>query len=156
MAKSIAFYRRAKWAGLALSLLLLGLYVFSYLHVFYWGKSYDYMALARGQIGHYAEFAETPGGGPPTEYFAPYPRWEISLGWCFLATAIATAWLWYQARSRIVPGHCACCGYDLTGNISGICPECGTPARVLGGDSDHTRPSPTSASGDPRREEVNR
>ncbi len=22
---------------------------------------------------------------------------------------------------------CGCCGYDLTGNISGICPECGTP-----------------------------
>ena len=25
-------------------------------------------------------------------------------------------------------GLCVSCGYDLTGNISGICPECGTPA----------------------------
>ncbi len=23
------------------------------------------------------------------------------------------------------PGHCGQCGYDLTGNVSGICPECG-------------------------------
>lgn len=25
---------------------------------------------------------------------------------------------------------CVHCGYDLTGNISGICPECGTPVRL--------------------------
>jgi hypothetical protein len=25
------------------------------------------------------------------------------------------------------PGCCRECGYDLTGNVSGICPECGTP-----------------------------
>ncbi|MBN1342741.1 MAG: hypothetical protein JXQ73_08690 [Phycisphaerae bacterium] len=23
------------------------------------------------------------------------------------------------------PGHCGRCGYDLTGNVSGVCPECG-------------------------------
>ena len=26
------------------------------------------------------------------------------------------------------PGRCRRCGYDLTGNASGTCPECGTPA----------------------------
>lgn len=26
------------------------------------------------------------------------------------------------------PGLCVSCGYDLTGNTSGVCPECGTPA----------------------------
>jgi len=25
------------------------------------------------------------------------------------------------------PGHCVRCGYNLTGNVSGVCPECGTP-----------------------------
>jgi len=30
---------------------------------------------------------------------------------------------WTAARGR--KGHCAGCGYDLTGNVSGICPECG-------------------------------
>ncbi|MEE8169228.1 MAG: hypothetical protein V3T70_01655 [Phycisphaerae bacterium] len=29
-------------------------------------------------------------------------------------------------RRRIPPGHCRRCGYDLTGNVSGVCPECGT------------------------------
>lgn len=29
-------------------------------------------------------------------------------------------------RLRIPPGHCKKCGYDLTGNVSGVCPECGT------------------------------
>lgn len=28
-------------------------------------------------------------------------------------------------------GHCAGCGYDLTGNVSGLCPECGAPAPAM-------------------------
>ena len=27
---------------------------------------------------------------------------------------------------RHKPGHCQKCGYDLIGNVSGVCPECGT------------------------------
>ncbi len=30
------------------------------------------------------------------------------------------------ARSRRRRGLCLKCGYDLTGNVSGVCPECGT------------------------------
>jgi hypothetical protein len=30
-------------------------------------------------------------------------------------------------RRRYVPGFCRKCDYDLTGNVSGRCPECGTP-----------------------------
>ncbi len=26
---------------------------------------------------------------------------------------------------RLADGHCGYCGYDLTGNVSGVCPECG-------------------------------
>jgi predicted amidophosphoribosyltransferase len=29
---------------------------------------------------------------------------------------------------RPKPGHCQHCGYDLTCNTSGVCPECGRPA----------------------------
>jgi hypothetical protein len=28
-------------------------------------------------------------------------------------------------RRPIRPGFCLSCGYDLTGNVSGTCPECG-------------------------------
>ena len=28
---------------------------------------------------------------------------------------------------RFRPGHCPHCSYNLTGNVSGICPECGKP-----------------------------
>jgi hypothetical protein len=28
-------------------------------------------------------------------------------------------------RYKIPPGHCQICGYNLTGNVSGRCPECG-------------------------------
>jgi hypothetical protein len=36
-----------------------------------------------------------------------------------------------QARHRRL-GHCLRCNYDLTGNVSGRCPECGTPITTLG------------------------
>ena len=42
----------------------------------------------------------------------------------FLLVAIPTAFLFWRDL-RHPPGHCQKCGYDLTGNTSGICPECG-------------------------------
>lgn len=33
-------------------------------------------------------------------------------------------------RHRMPPGTCTKCGYDLTGNVSGRCPECGAPIRA--------------------------
>ena len=32
----------------------------------------------------------------------------------------------FDRAKRIERGHCAYCDYDLTGNTSGRCPECGT------------------------------
>ena len=42
-----------------------------------------------------------------------------------VASAIPNLIVWYRDRRR-PPGHCQSCGYDLTGNESGVCPECGT------------------------------
>ena len=39
----------------------------------------------------------------------------------------AVPFLWRQDREKLQPGKCRQCGYDLTGNVSGRCPECGTP-----------------------------
>ncbi len=33
---------------------------------------------------------------------------------------------WFWPTPRQGPGHCPKCDYDLTGNVSGVCPECGT------------------------------
>ncbi len=38
-----------------------------------------------------------------------------------------TIWLFIRSR-RPRAGHCMSCGYDLTGNTSGQCPECGHKA----------------------------
>ncbi len=45
--------------------------------------------------------------------------------WLPLASSLtASAWLWRSDRQP-PPGHCLHCGYDLTNNESGTCPECG-------------------------------
>jgi len=43
----------------------------------------------------------------------------------FMIVASMTWIVWYRDRHRIRPGHCRNCGYSLTGNLSGVCPECG-------------------------------
>jgi len=42
----------------------------------------------------------------------------------FAAVAIPTLLVWRFWPKPIKPGHCRC-GYNLTGNTSGVCPECG-------------------------------
>lgn len=40
--------------------------------------------------------------------------------------AVITAGAWLAALARRLPRHpCLRCGYDLEGNLSGLCPECG-------------------------------
>ena len=41
-----------------------------------------------------------------------------------------SAFLWWLDRRRFPPGHCERCGYNLTGNVSGICLECGRPVEA--------------------------
>jgi len=48
--------------------------------------------------------------------------------WCLLPGAvIPTVILWRRDRT-FPPGHCQSCGYNLMGNATGVCPECGTAA----------------------------
>lgn len=48
-------------------------------------------------------------------------------------------------RKRVpLPGHCVACGYDLAGNTSGVCPECGQYVASR-------TPTPAEGSGDPLR-----
>jgi hypothetical protein len=80
-------------------------------------------------FGHFTWPGEWPGGTMWT--------FAIWLGYPMVIAAILPAmWLvlagrnrWWSARNR-----CTACGYNLTGNTSGICPECGTPV-VRGSES---------------------
>ena len=41
--------------------------------------------------------------------------------------------LWIRPRiERMLPHLCPACGYDLTGNQSGVCPECGRAVEAVG------------------------
>jgi len=50
----------------------------------------------------------------------------ISLWVPLLIVAVPTVLLWWSDR-QFPEGHCQNCGYSLTGNVSGRCPECGEP-----------------------------
>jgi hypothetical protein len=68
-----------------------------------------------------------------------FPAWMTSppvlvLGsaWWLLAAVALAAWLAFVARRdirRLIPeageAGCRLCGYDLAGNVTGVCPECG-------------------------------
>jgi len=49
----------------------------------------------------------------------------IPLWLLFLTSVLPTGVLWNRDRRRARPGLCSRCGYDLKGNLSGVCPECG-------------------------------
>jgi hypothetical protein len=53
-----------------------------------------------------------------------YWNFRLPLWIPFLLFVIPTPFLWWRDR-RLPPGHCQKCGYNLTGNLSGVCPECG-------------------------------
>lgn len=56
-----------------------------------------------------------------TDYGVSVPLWLL-----FLCSIAVAAPLWLTA-DRKRPAHgCIRCKYDLTGNTSGVCPECGT------------------------------
>src|SRR5438552_2109151 len=45
----------------------------------------------------------------------------------FWLSLILTSWLVWRPLPEVI-GHCEFCGYNLQGNESGKCPECGKPA----------------------------
>jgi hypothetical protein len=58
------------------------------------------------------------------------PGWGI----CFVFLGLAALLMpWYPSKSQESPPLCETCGYNLTGNVSGICPECGTRVPELSG-----------------------
>ena len=60
-----------------------------------------------------------PSGWPgPNDWHVQIPLWPL------LLVLAATSLFLDRRDRRSLSGHCPC-GYDLTGNVSGKCPECG-------------------------------
>lgn len=80
--------------------------------------------------------------GPGPYYIYPSALYiqSIMYGMIILPGTIAAAWLasrkprlsWIR-RAR---NQCVKCGYDLTGNISGVCPECGATVHTSASEND--------------------
>lgn len=69
-------------------------------------------------------------GGPsvPASFtFARLPLWPAAA-----LTLLPGLWFLirraHRRRHREFRGYCLACGYNLSGNLSGVCPECGEPA----------------------------
>ena len=167
MARPSRTRRILKWTGVGLSLLIF----------FAWGFSLKYAMQVRvGQRGFIFIYGGVirvmqihgppsmdPGSGigwlgwSGIQFVKPELRWNgtppapfdlVFPYWLLLLTAIPTAWLWHRDRRRIRPGCCLRCGYDLTGNTSGVCPECGDkvhpPAVLADSECGEAKPPPST------------
>jgi len=67
-------------------------------------------------------FQDPSGTGQPTwSRTLTIPLWML-----LAAMLVPMIHLWRMDR-RPPPGHCPRCRYNLTGNTTGVCPECGQP-----------------------------
>ncbi len=144
--------RTAKWAGLTLSLLIMAMWAVSYRWSFAasawgWGGVSTCGILSAVELLFDEEqascFVVPSSGCADEDWGLTWPEfwstdWGVSSSqvpfWFpFLLIAAPTGILWYRDRHHIQPGHCQKCGYNLTGNTSGKCPECGTACDVQTG-----------------------
>ncbi len=144
--------RFAKWAGLSMCLLLASAFA---LTEGKWGPAYRFASGIHFGVGNatLAVFNELPPLFPFQGWVSCFvnPNGDIVVSSSSLATirsgvpiplydgrgrsvrfrtlfflaALPAAILWYP-QVRHASGHCRKCGYNLTGNVSGVCPECGT------------------------------
>ena len=74
-----------------------------------------------------------PWAGQVNRWRFRYTRWSDGSGevgvpvWAIGAVASVAGTVACFPRRRSKAHQCPACGYDLTGNVSGVCPECGRP-----------------------------
>ena len=127
--------KTVKWLGVTACAAIIALAVLGYSHIsepvdFRFGE-YAISLYSSGWDFHatcldIGAMGRRPVDNYPHLFYIPV-IWEFDIPlWIPLAIfAVPTALLFYLDRRRATPGTCARCGYDLTGNTSGRCPECG-------------------------------
>ena len=148
--------RILKWTGIGTSVLLLYGWVMFRFQAVQWWYSSPYQETAIGAWGGNIQFITynnvvllpfiPPPGWSTNHNMNVPPSWgfnwpvvelskasrqlrlELPFWLVLLAITLPTAWLWHCDRRRIKPDCCLRCGYDLTSNTSGVCPECGDKA----------------------------
>ena len=90
----------------------------------------------------YDAFGSSAIGWEPTYAFKYDQYYTVALWKPLALIVLPTALLWLMNKFRFRAANCQQCGYNLKGNVSGNCSECGTPT----GTSERT---PWSASSRP-------
>ena len=145
--------KRFKIAGLVLSIMMLGLWVFSVMFVSYYVAPSGQWSLAIefGRI-RFADFQASNPGWTCLPFYSNWKEIKVTMPWTEFARAwlglglpgkhgggrfltpvwllvvtvgLPTAILWWRDRPPKA-GFCMVCKYNLTGNVSCTCPECGT------------------------------
>jgi hypothetical protein len=129
--------RILKWAGLVVCGLISLLWVITFFREFGYAGARTAFTIGPGYFGifFHEPFLVQGWFFVPTESsfrcWWPIPHlcgnhFLFPFSLLLVVIAIPTAFLFWRDR-RIPPGHCQSCGYNLRGNVSGVCPECGTP-----------------------------
>ena len=134
--------RIAKWTGLVVSVFIIALWVMSFYREIQYITAHYTVWAPRGylllDLYGYDLPADTIHGWCVRDanpnyrvcwlpYFFAGPdlsRLMIPFWLPLLATAIPTVWLWRRDR-RHPRDHCQWCGYNLMGNVTAVCSECG-------------------------------
>jgi len=143
MKRRIRKRRVLKWVGVGIcvgvcAMWITGNFRLTFLTNGYWGY-----AVTADDFVCWHRNAPFPLYAPFTRTTARFPRWPefdrfghssivfVPYWVLLIPTALATLWLWRWDRRP--KSGCVNCGYNLTGNVSGVCPECGTAIGI--GDS---------------------
>ncbi len=137
--------RILKWAGLLLSILLTAAWVGTAFCYVVHSTTSTTIGIGYGGFGwsrlSQASLPASPPAGwqfglvSPSDWldYGLLPEWGTMGGrgfqviiplWMPLVVIAAATFIAWRRDRKLPPGHCRC-GYNLTGNVSGRCPECG-------------------------------
>ena len=77
------------------------------------------------------QFTDEPDLQPVTSWAVVVPFWSVELLSAFWPGLWIVNWWRKKTKLRLRPGFCRKCRYDLTGNTSGFCPECGAACKAV-------------------------